>query len=78
VPFRDAHAVVGRVVRLAVEQQRNLADLTLEEMKAVSASIEKDVFDVLTPEGSVASKQVYGGASPKCVREQIVRARAKR
>ncbi|MCY4350894.1 MAG: argininosuccinate lyase [Thiotrichales bacterium] len=75
VPFRDAHEVVGRAVRTAVETGRDLSDLTLDELRAFSPVIEGDVFEVLTLEGSVAARNHPGGTAPEQVRAAIARAR---
>jgi len=75
VPFRDAHEVVGRAVRTAVETGRDLSDLALDELRAFSPVIEGDVFGVLTPEGSVAARNHPGGTAPEQVRAAIARAR---
>ena len=75
VPFRDAHEVVGRAVRLGVETGRDLADMTLAELQRFSPLIEDDVFAVLSLEGSVASRDVLGGTAPNQVREAVAQAR---
>ncbi len=74
-PFRDAHEVVGRAVRLCIDSNRDLAELSLDELKDFSAVIEADVFDVLTVEGSVAARDHIGGTAPAQVRKAIKRAR---
>ena len=76
VPFRDAHSVVGRCVRLATEQGCDLADLALADMQALSDAVGDDVFDVLTVEGSVAARDHIGGTAPAQVRAAIQRARS--
>ncbi len=75
VPFRDAHEIVGKAVRIGVETRRDLAELTLEELQALSPSIGEDVYTVLTLEGSVAARDVLGGTAPKRVREAAAKAR---
>ncbi|MDX1432224.1 MAG: argininosuccinate lyase [Gammaproteobacteria bacterium] len=75
VPFRDAHEVVGRTVRLAIDSHRDLDALTLDELKGFSKVIEADVFDVLSVEGSVAARDHVGGTAPAQVRKAIARAR---
>ena len=75
VPFRDAHDVVGRAVRLGVDSGRDLSEMSLEELRAFSDRIEEDVFDILTLEGSVAARDHFGGTAPEQVREAIERAR---
>jgi argininosuccinate lyase len=74
-PFRDAHEAVGRAVRLCIESERELAALSLDELKSFSAAIEADVFDVLTVEGSIAARNHIGGTAPAQVRKAIKRAR---
>ena len=75
VPFRDAHEVVGKAVRLGIETDRNLADMTLAELQRFSPLIEDDVFVVLSLEGSVAARDVLGGTAPNRVREAATQAR---
>ena len=77
VPFRDAHEAVGRAVRSAVETGRDLSQMTLEELRAFSPTIEDDVFEVLTLEGSVAARNHPGGTAPAQVRAAIARAKAR-
>ncbi len=70
LPFRDAHHVVGALVKLAEDTHRDLPDLSLVEMQAVHPAITEGVFDVLTVEASVASRTSYGGTAPANVRAQ--------
>ena len=77
VPFRDAHEVVGRAVAHAVEADRDLAELSLETLSGFSDAIGPDVFDVLTPEGSVAARDHLGGTAPVRVRAAVARGRAR-
>jgi argininosuccinate lyase len=76
VPFREAHHVTGRAVKLAEERGCGLADLSIDDLKSVDPRIDQRVFDVLSVEASVASRTSYGGTSPARVREQIVAAKA--
>ena len=75
IPFRDAHEIVGRAVALGVREGRDLAELTLEELKEFSPAIEADALAVLTLEGSVAARDHLGGTAPRQVRQAITRAR---
>jgi argininosuccinate lyase len=75
LPFRDAHEAVGRAVSYGVEQGKDLADMTLEELQKFCDRIEEDVFDVLTLEGSVAARNHVGGTAPDQVRAAVARAR---
>jgi argininosuccinate lyase len=70
LPFRDAHEAVARAVRFAEEKGVDLAELSLEELRRFSPLIAEDVYQVLTLEGSVASRRHPGGTAP----EQVLRA----
>lgn len=74
--FRDAHEVVGLAVRLGIETKRDLSELSLAELQNFSATIENDVFDILTLEGSVALRKHIGGTAPDTVRAAVKAARA--
>ena len=73
MPFRDAHEVVGKSVAYGVEAEKDLSEMSLEELKKFSDIIEEDVFKVLTLEGSVAARNHRGGTAPEQVRKQIER-----
>jgi len=71
VPFRTAHDTVGRVVLHAISKGRELDELSLDEMREFSPKIEKDVFDALSLEKTIASKNQLGGTSPERVSEAL-------
>ena len=73
LPFRDAHESVALAVRKCEESNCDLADLTLEQLQEFNASIEADVFEVLTLEGSVSSRNHIGGTAPARVKEEAER-----
>jgi len=75
LPFRDAHEAVARAVRHAEATGRDLAELTLEELRSFADLIDPDVYAVLTVEGSLASRNHVGGTAPEQVRAAIHRAR---
>jgi len=75
MPFRDAHEVVGKAVQHGLETGHDLADMDLEELRRFSVHIEADVFEVLTLEGSVASRDHLGGTAPAQVRAAVAEAR---
>jgi len=77
MPFRDAHEVVGKAVRHGVETGRDLAEMTLDELRGFSEVIGDDVFAVLTLEGSVAARDHIGGTAPAQVRAAVQRARSR-
>ncbi len=75
LPFRDAHEVVGKAVALGVETNKDLSEMSLQELKQFSDIISDDVFDVLTLEGSVAARDHIGGTAPDQVRRAVKDAR---
>ena len=77
VAFRDAHEVVGKAVRYGVDAGKDLAEMTLDELRQFSPVIGQDVFDVLTLEGSVAARNHLGGTAPAQVRAAVQRARSR-
>lgn len=74
IPFRDSHEVVGKSVAYGIEQNKDLSEMSLEELQQFSDRIEADVFDVLTLEGSVAARNHIGGTAPDQVRQAVARA----
>ena len=74
-PFRDAHEVVALAVRHAVDKGCDLSDLPLAELQKFSPQIAEDVYQVLTLEGSLASRNHIGGTAPVQVKQAIARAR---
>lgn len=75
VPFRDAHAIVGQAVRYGIAKNCDLTEMKLTELQQFSEAIEHDVFEVLTVEGSVASRAHLGGTAAVQVRRAVDRAR---
>ncbi len=71
VPFRVAHELAGACVRQCEELGCDLADLSDEQLAAISADLTPAVREVLTVEGSVASRTGRGGTAPERVREQL-------
>ncbi len=68
IAFRDAHEIVGQSVAYGIKHQKDLADMTLEELQQFNDSITADVFDILTLEGSVAARNHPGGTAPEQVK----------
>ncbi len=77
LPFREAHHITGRLVKLADDKGRRLAELGLEELQSVEPRIGEDVFSVLGVEASVRSRTSFGGTSPENVRRAVADARAR-
>ncbi len=75
IPFREAHHIAGRAVRLAESKGVDLGELSLADFQGVEPRITRDVFKVLTVERSAASRTSYGGTAPANVRKQAKAAR---
>ncbi len=75
MPFRNAHEVVGKAVAFGIQEGRDLSEMTLAELQVFSDTIEQDVFDVLTLEGSVSARNHLGGTAPEQVRLAVLNAR---
>ena len=71
VPFREAHAITGRIVRACLDHDRDLRDLTLADLRAFSEQFEKDALDVITVEGAIERKTQIGGTARKRVEARI-------
>ncbi|WP_184081141.1 argininosuccinate lyase [Sphingobium subterraneum] len=76
IPFRDAHHITGRAVKLAEERGVPLSDLPLTDLQAIDARITNGVYAVLTVDASVASRRSHGGTAPDQVRARIAQAQA--
>ncbi|MFN2366146.1 MAG: argininosuccinate lyase [Desulfurivibrionaceae bacterium] len=74
MPFREAHAVVGKVVAYCIEQNKDLPGLSIEELRKFAGVIDRDVFALLSVEGSVESRRSIGGTSSVRVGEALARA----
>lgn len=77
LPFREAHEVIGKIVLYAIQHQKYLLDLSIEEYKKFSALFEDDIYQVLTPENVVAARNSFGGTAQQQVKEQIKLAESK-
>ena len=75
VAFRDAHAVVGRLVAHCLNENKALLDLTLEELKQFSPVFEQDVFDDLSMLSCVEKRRIPGAPAPDMVQLAIDNAR---
>ena len=70
-PFREAHHITGRAVKLAEERGVQLWDLPLEDLQAIDERINAGVYGVLSVDSSIASRTSYGGTAPEQVRARI-------
>ena len=72
MPFRTAHGVAAKAVRMGIESNCNIEDLSIQQLKECSELIEDDIFSMITPEACVNVRTVTGGPSEKSVENQIV------
>lgn len=72
--FRDAHEIVGKTVAAAIEANKGLTELSLNELQVFSKTIQDDVYEVLSLEGSVNSRNHIGGTAPQQVLVAIKKA----
>ncbi|MFM7084018.1 MAG: argininosuccinate lyase [Hyphomicrobium sp.] len=77
LPFRDAHHIVGSIVKTAEKKGISLEELTLEEMQKFEPRITKNVYNILSLEKSIKSRTSYGGTAPQNV-SKIVKSWRKR
>ncbi len=73
-PFREAHRIVGEIVQYALEQGKELRELTAADYRKFSPKFAEDVLRI-TPESSVASRDLPGGTAPQAVRKAIAEAK---
>ncbi|HSJ17091.1 MAG TPA: argininosuccinate lyase [Solirubrobacterales bacterium] len=76
MPFREAHGVVGRLVRSALERGVALSELPADELGEFSELLDDEYYEVLRLDRSLESKLSPGGTASARVREQLDAARA--
>ena len=77
IPFRDSHEIVGKAVAFCLVNNKDLSEMSMEELKKFSNIIEDDVYKVLTIEGSVEARNHVGGTAPEQVKIAVQAAREK-
>ena len=71
IPFRTAHRIVGKIVLYAIEKEKELWELSIDELRSFSDAIEEDVYEWLDPIKSVQKREIFGGTGPKQVKRMI-------
>jgi len=71
IPFRDSHKIIGHMVAYCIEKNKNIDDMSLEELKSFSDKFENDVYDAISLKSCVDGRKVTGGPAKECVIEQI-------
>jgi len=74
VPFREAHEIVGKIVRERLAAGQDLGGMTLSELRGYDERFEASALDEIRPERSLASRSSPGGTAPERVREALVEA----
>jgi argininosuccinate lyase len=74
VPFREAHAIVGKAVSFALSQQKELHELSLKQMQSFSPLIETNIYDYLTLEQMINRRVSAGGTARSNVLSAIQQA----
>jgi len=77
VPFRDAHEIVGQVVRHCIENSLSLESLSLRQLQLFSSEFDENALDALTPELSVAARNHIGGTAPSQVLSAVAEGRSR-
>ena len=77
ITFRDSHKIVGKAVAYGLAKDKDLSEMSLEELKNFSGAIEDDVYSILSLEGSVNARSHVGGTAPSQVRLAVKAAREK-
>jgi len=74
IPFRQAHQIVAELVNYAIEQDKGLHQLKLDEYQRFSTTFAEDIYSI-TMESSIAARNTVGGTAPKQVEAQLARAK---
>lgn len=71
MPFRNAHAVTGKIVRWCIENKRTLQDMTAQEYKLFDALFDSDICEAVKGVNCAEARTSFGGASPSSVKVNI-------
>ncbi len=71
MPFRTAHGVAAKAVRICIERGCSIEDLTLDDLKSCSALIGEDIYSLITPDACMRARKLAGGPAPESVAAQI-------
>ena len=77
MPFRQAHSCIGKIVSCAINDNKELHEMTLKELKPFSSLFKEDVFDILTTGQMIERRESYGGTATKNVKAAIKLAEVK-
>ncbi len=75
VPFREAHAMSGRLVLAAIDRGCALEELPIACYRAECPAVEEDIYALITPEACVSRRKTQGGPAPEAMKKEIARYR---
>jgi argininosuccinate lyase len=73
IPFREAHDIVGELVKYCLKKERGFEELTFKELKQINSIFDESVCEVFKLENSLSRKKTPGSPNPKFVNEQILK-----
>ena len=76
LPFREAHSVVGRAVRLAIETDRSLTEIPLSELQTLCSLFDTDILEALRIETCIEARNSEGGTASVQVRQALTNCRS--
>ncbi len=71
IPFRDCHEIIGKMVLYAINNDKALDELTMEEFRSFSEAFDEDIHEVISIENCIRAKKSEGSTSFESVRKQI-------
>jgi len=73
IPFREAHDIVGELVKYCLKKEKGFEELTLQELKNINPIFDESVCEVFKLENSLTRKKTPGSPNPELVRLQIAK-----
>ena len=71
IPFREAHDIIGELVKYCVKNEKGFAELTPEELKQINPVLDKSVYELFKLDNSLSRKKTPGSPNPSFVKDQI-------
>ncbi|MGB2601226.1 MAG: argininosuccinate lyase [Candidatus Omnitrophota bacterium] len=73
IAFKDAHEVIGSIVKHCNDKDINISDLSISELKGFSEKLEEDLYSLMNPETSISNKKTPGSTNPDFVKKEIAK-----
>lgn len=71
LPFRETHAISGKLVHYCIENGISLLDVSLDKLKEFSPAFEEDVYDAISLKTCVEGRKLVGGPAPETVKKYL-------